>query len=82
MQSAFPPIQRCCRLPTALLTLRARAPTTWQSFRRLIWVPIAALPLGLGFLGILFEPERRGWPDRRAHTVVCYSDPDLDKDLV
>ena len=43
---------------------------------------VSALPLMLGYWGILFERERRGWPDRRAHTVVCYADPELDKDLV
>jgi uncharacterized RDD family membrane protein YckC len=53
-----------------------------QAFRRAIWLGISALPLLLGFWGILFERERRGWPDRRAHTVVCYADPVLDKDLV
>jgi uncharacterized RDD family membrane protein YckC len=53
-----------------------------QAFRRVIWLGVSALPLGLGFWGILFEADRRGWPDRRAHTVVCYADPELDKDLV
>jgi uncharacterized RDD family membrane protein YckC len=53
-----------------------------QAFRRTIWLGISALPLLLGFWGVLFERERRGWPDRRAHTVVCYADPDLDRDLV
>jgi uncharacterized RDD family membrane protein YckC len=53
-----------------------------QAFRRVIWLGISALPLLLGFWGILFRPERRGWPDRRAHTVVCYADPELDKDVV
>jgi uncharacterized RDD family membrane protein YckC len=53
-----------------------------QAFRRAIWLGISALPLFLGFVGVLYEGERRGWPDRRAHTVVCYADPDIDKDLV
>jgi uncharacterized RDD family membrane protein YckC len=53
-----------------------------QAIRRLLWVPLAALPFFLGYWGLLFEGERRGWPDRRAGTVVCYADPDLDKDLV
>jgi uncharacterized RDD family membrane protein YckC len=53
-----------------------------QAIRRAIWMPLSALPLLLGFVGVLFEHERRGWPDRRARTVVCYADPDLDKDLV
>jgi uncharacterized RDD family membrane protein YckC len=53
-----------------------------QAIRRAIWLPISALPLLLGFKGILLDHERRGWPDRRARTVVCYADPELDKDLV
>jgi uncharacterized RDD family membrane protein YckC len=53
-----------------------------QALRRAIWLPISALPLLLGFWGVILDRERRGWPDRRAHTVVCYADPELDKDLV
>jgi uncharacterized RDD family membrane protein YckC len=53
-----------------------------QAVRRTIWLAISALPLLLGFWGVLFDRERRGWPDRRARTVVCYADPQLDKDLV
>jgi uncharacterized RDD family membrane protein YckC len=53
-----------------------------QAFRRALWLPLSALPLLLGFAGVLYGNERRGWPDRRAGTVVCYADPDLDKDLV
>ena len=56
--------------------------TPMQAIRRAIWMPVSAFPLGLGFIGILLDRERRGWPDRRAHTVVCYADPELDKDLV
>ncbi len=52
-----------------------------QAFRRTIWLGIAALPFFLGYWGVVFEGERRGWPDRRAHTVVCYADPELDSDL-
>jgi uncharacterized RDD family membrane protein YckC len=53
-----------------------------QAIRRALWLAIAALPFLLGFWGILFEHERRGWPDRRARTVVCYADPELDKEVV
>jgi uncharacterized RDD family membrane protein YckC len=53
-----------------------------QALRRALWLPISVLPLGLGFWGVLFDHERRGWPDRRARTIVCYADPVLDKDLV
>ena len=53
-----------------------------QAIRRALWLPISALPLMLGFWGVLFREDRRGWPDRRARTVVCYADPDLDSELV
>ena len=52
-----------------------------QAFHRAVWNGIAALPLFLGYWGVLFEAERRPWPDRRAHTVVCYADPELDSEL-
>jgi uncharacterized RDD family membrane protein YckC len=52
-----------------------------QAIRRVIWIPLSALPLLLGFSGILYDQQRRGWPDRRARTVVCYADPELDKGL-
>jgi uncharacterized RDD family membrane protein YckC len=50
-----------------------------QAFRRVIWTVIAAVPLLLGFWGILFEERRCGWPDRRADTRVLYADPELDR---
>jgi uncharacterized RDD family membrane protein YckC len=65
-----------------MLSEDARPVRPGQAVRRVIWLGIAALPFLLGFWGVLFQKERRGWPDRRAHTVVCYADPDLDKDLV
>jgi uncharacterized RDD family membrane protein YckC len=52
-----------------------------QAFHRAVWLGIAALPFFLGYRGVLVEGERRGWPDRRAHTVVCYADPELDSEL-
>jgi uncharacterized RDD family membrane protein YckC len=53
-----------------------------QAIHRALWLPIAALPFFLGFIGVLYERERRPWPDRRAHTVVCYADPELDAEVV
>jgi uncharacterized RDD family membrane protein YckC len=50
-----------------------------QAIRRVLWFPISALPLGLGFAGILFDERRCGWPDRRADTRVLYADPQLDR---
>ncbi len=54
---------------------------TGQAIRRAIWLPLSALPLLLGFWGVLFEQRRRGWPDRRAGTLVFYADPQLDREL-
>jgi uncharacterized RDD family membrane protein YckC len=53
-----------------------------QALRRALWLGISALPVLLGFWGVLFDHERRGWPDRRARTVVCYADPELDSEVV
>ena len=43
-----------------------------RAFTRLVWTGLSFLALGLGFLGILFRQDRRGWPDRRAGTTVLY----------
>ena len=46
-----------------------------RSFRRLLGLVLAAIPFGLGFLGILFDERRRGWQDRMAGADVVY-EPD------
>jgi uncharacterized RDD family membrane protein YckC len=46
-----------------------------RSFRRLLGLVLAAIPFGLGFLGILFDERRRGWQDRLAGADVVY-EPD------
>jgi uncharacterized RDD family membrane protein YckC len=43
-----------------------------RSLRRLAGLFLAAIPFGLGFLGILFDPRRRGWQDRLAGVDVLY----------
>jgi NADH:ubiquinone oxidoreductase subunit len=35
-------------------------------------VIISLLPLGLGYLAILRDPQRRAWADRMTQTKVCY----------
>jgi uncharacterized RDD family membrane protein YckC len=45
-----------------------------RSIRRLAGLALAILSLGIGFLGILFTPRRRGLPDRIADTEVVYVD--------
>ena len=41
---------------------------------RLLAIPLSLIPLGLGFLTILVNPERRGWHDRIAGTEVIYDE--------
>ena len=48
-----------------------------RAWRRLGGVVLAAIPLGLGFLGILTRDDRRGWPDRRAGTDVIAVNPEI-----
>jgi uncharacterized RDD family membrane protein YckC len=48
-----------------------------RALKRLLSVPLALLPAGLGFLAILLSPERRGWHDRIAGTMVVYDEEDL-----
>ncbi len=40
--------------------------------RRLIGMMLAAIPFGLGFLGIFFDERRRAWDDRMSRTDVLY----------
>ena len=42
-----------------------------RSLRRLLGLLLAAIPFGLGFLGILFDERRRGWQDRLAGADVA-----------
>jgi uncharacterized RDD family membrane protein YckC len=44
------------------------------SLRRAIAIPIALIPFGLGFLGILISPRRRGLHDVIAGTEVIYDE--------
>ena len=43
------------------------------AMRRLLGLALAAIPLGLGFLGILFSDRRRGLEDVIGHTEVRYA---------
>jgi uncharacterized RDD family membrane protein YckC len=46
-----------------------------RAWRRLIGGVLAAIPLGLGFIGVLTRDDRRGFHDRRAGTDVVVVDP-------
>ena len=39
---------------------------------------LSALPLGLGFLWILFDKHKQGWHDKLANTVVIMQDESLN----
>lgn len=43
-----------------------------RALRRVLVVPFALAPAGLGFLSILLSPTRQGWHDRIAGTKVVY----------
>ena len=45
-----------------------------RSFRRLIGLWLSVLTFGIGFLGIVFGAERRGWDDRMGKTDVVYDE--------
>jgi len=46
-----------------------------RAFRRLVGFWLAAIPCGLGFLGVLLRLDRRGFHDRLGGTAVYYVDP-------
>lgn len=45
-----------------------------RSVRRLIGLGLSVLALGIGFLGIVFGKQRRGWDDRFSDTDVVYDE--------
>jgi uncharacterized RDD family membrane protein YckC len=45
-----------------------------RALKRLLGVGLSLLPAGLGFFAILLSPQRRGWHDRLAGTVVVYDE--------
>jgi uncharacterized RDD family membrane protein YckC len=55
------------RLSTERLPLR-------RGIKRLIGLGLSVVTLGIGFLGIVFGAQRRGWADRFAATDVVYDD--------
>jgi len=54
------------------LGVESRGLAPRKSVRRLAGLFLAALPFGLGFLGILFDERRRGWQDRLSGVDVLY----------
>ena len=46
-----------------------------RACRRLVGAVLAAIPFGLGFLGVITRDDQRGFHDRRADTDVVRVDP-------
>jgi uncharacterized RDD family membrane protein YckC len=46
----------------------------WPAVWRVLAIPLAIIPFGLGFLAILVSPQRRGWHDLIAGTEVIYDE--------
>jgi uncharacterized RDD family membrane protein YckC len=45
------------------------------AFRRLLGAMLSLLPCGLGFIWILFDPERLAWHDRLSRTRLVMVEP-------
>ena len=45
-----------------------------RSLRRLVGLGLSVVTFGLGFLGIVFGEQRRGWEDRFCGTDVIYDE--------
>jgi uncharacterized RDD family membrane protein YckC len=54
------------------LGVESRGLPPGRSLRRLVGLFLAAIPFGLGFVGVLFDQRRRGWQDRLAGVDVVY----------
>src|SRR3954451_18426557 len=65
---------RFLRIPPARgrPAVRRRPLPSRRSLRRLVGLGLSVLSFGLGFLGVVFGAQRRGWDDRLAHTSVVY----------
>lgn len=54
------------------LDVEARGLRLGRSVKRLIGMTLAAIPFGLGFIGIFFNERRRAWDDRLSGVDVVY----------
>jgi uncharacterized RDD family membrane protein YckC len=54
------------------LDVEGRGLRLGRSIRRLVGMALAAIPFGLGFLGIVLDERRRAWDDRLSGVDVVY----------
>jgi len=62
------------RFVGARLDVAGRGLPLNRSLKRLLGMALAAIPFGLGFLGILFDERRRAWDDRLSGADVVYEE--------
>ena len=48
-----------------------QSPTAWQAIVRWLGAGLSLVCLGLGYVWLLFNDERRTWHDQLSHTVGC-----------
>jgi uncharacterized RDD family membrane protein YckC len=51
-----------------------KQPSLAQCFGRYIGYLVSAIPLGIGYIWIAFDEEKRGWHDKIAGTAVVYKE--------
>ena len=54
--------------------LNEQRPRPGRSLRRLVGLYLSVVTFGIGFLGVVFREERRGWEDRFSGTSVVYDE--------
>lgn len=58
-----------------VVDLAGGRPSFWRAVRRMIGVYVAAIPLFLGFIWVLFSKDRRGWHDIIGGTYMVHDWP-------
>lgn len=56
-----------------VVRLDGRPMSLWRSILRWFGLIVSLIPMGLGFLWILFDDRRQGWMDKLAGTCVVYA---------
>jgi uncharacterized RDD family membrane protein YckC len=56
--------------------------SVWRALLRLVGALIAAIPFGLGYLWVLWDPDKRGWHDHIAGTRVLHTESQRSESLL
>ena len=55
-----------------IVTVDGKGISWLQALKRFLGAIVSWLPLGLGYLWVLVDPERRAWHDRMSHSIVVF----------